>query len=64
MAKEVIQVTAQYDKAPAVRMVINWVDTVTEQEGVTIVDRDDMGNPDVQIFDNFKNLVEQHIING
>lgn len=63
MAKELKQAVVQYDvNGLPQRMICQYVDTVTGEEQQTINNRDDMGSPDKQIFDNFKTMVEKHMI--
>lgn len=63
MAKTLKQAVVQYDvNGLPQRMICQYVDTVTGEEQQTIINRDEMGNPDKQIFDNFKTMVEQHIL--
>jgi hypothetical protein len=42
------------------RMIVQYITESSEEQ--QILNRADMDNPDAQIFDNFKNLVEQHMI--
>lgn len=60
MAKVLKQVVNQYgvNSLPE-RVIVQWVDDVTGEESQVIIDRGDMVNPDGQIFDNYKNLVEK-----
>lgn len=59
MAKTLIQVVSQYDvNGLPERVIVQWVDDVTGEDQV-IIDRADMVNPDGQIFDNYKNLVNK-----
>ena len=64
MAKVLKQVVNQYDvnNLPE-RVIVQWVDDVTGEEGQKIINRSDMVNPDGQVFDNYKNLVEQFMLN-
>lgn len=63
MANTLKQAVVQYDvnNLPQ-RLIVQYVDDQTNEEKQEIIERDSMGNPDVQIFDNFKNLVEQHML--
>ena len=63
MAKELKQAVVQYDVTGLPqRMICQYVDTETGEEQQTINNREDMESPDKQIFDNFKSMVEQHIL--
>lgn len=65
MANNLLYAVVQYNK-PRVpqRMYVNYEDDVTKEVSENLTNRDDMGSPDKQIFDNFKQQVEQHVING
>jgi hypothetical protein len=63
MAKQMKQVVSQYDvEGLPQRVIIQWVDDVTGAEDQVIINRDDMPSPDSNIFDNYKNMVEQHML--
>ena len=63
MAKQLKQVVSQYDvNGLPQRAIIQWVDTETGEEDQVIVDRDTMQNPDSNIFDNYKAMVEKHML--
>lgn len=63
MAKVLKQAVVQYDvnNLPQ-RLITQWIDDVTEEESQTITNRDDMENPDSNIFDNFKAMVEKFMV--
>ena len=63
MAKVLKQAVVQYDvnNLPQ-RLITQWVDDVTGEESQTINNRDDMENPDSNIFDNFKAMVEKFMV--
>lgn len=63
MANILKQAVVQYDvnNLPQ-RLIVQYVDDQTNEEKQEILNRDEMGSPDVQIFDNFKNMVEQHML--
>lgn len=56
-----IKAVLQYDiEGVSERMIVQYKSDSGEEQ--QILNRADMVNPDAQIFDNFKNLVEQHMI--
>lgn len=60
MAKVLKQVVSQYDvNGLPERVIVQWVDDATGEANQRIIDRADMVNPDGQIFDNYKNLVNK-----
>lgn len=65
MANNLIYAIAQYgiSKTPE-RLYVSYIEGVTGEEKEFRINRVDMGNPDKQIFDTFKNQVEKHVIDG
>jgi len=63
MAKVLKQAVVQYDLGLVPqRMVVQFVDDVTNEETQEVIYRDDMENPDSNIFDNFKAMVEKFMV--
>lgn len=63
MAKILKQAVVQYDvNGLPERLITQFVDDVTGDEEQTITNRDDMENPDSNIFDNFKVMIEKFMV--
>jgi hypothetical protein len=63
MANQLTQVVNQYDvNGLKERIIIQWVDDETNENHQVIINREDMENPDSNIFDNFKTMVEKFMV--
>lgn len=63
MAKVLKQVVNQYDvNGLPVRCIVQYYDDVTGEENQSIVNRDDMENPDSNVFDNYEAMVAKFMV--
>lgn len=60
MAKELIQVVNQYNQMGIpVRFIVQYKDTETDEQEQSIVNREDLDDADLEVFDNYENMVSK-----
>jgi len=63
MAKELTQVVNQYNQMGIpVRFIVQYKDTETDEQEQTIVNREDLDDADLEVFDNYENMVLKFMV--
>jgi len=63
MAKELTQVVNQYNQMGIpVRFIVQYKDTETDEQEQSIVNREDLDDADLEVFDNYENMVSKFMV--